>query len=81
MGIWKAVLLSSREASPYKAAPRPLIRDRDATYGEWLGKRVRNLGTDEVVIAPRSPWQNHRTRSWGRGAGHRNYEATRRNSQ
>jgi transposase InsO family protein len=46
------------EAFPYETAPRYLIRDRGATYGEWFRHRVRNMGINEVVIAPRSPWQN-----------------------
>ena len=35
-----------------------MIRDRDSTYGEWFQRRVKNMGIEEVVIAPRSPWQN-----------------------
>ena len=46
------------EAFPLDAAPRHLIRDRDASYGEWFRRRVKGMGIDEVVIAPRSPWQN-----------------------
>ena len=46
------------EAFPFDAAPRYLIRDRDATYGEWFRRRVKHVGIQEVVIAPQSPWQN-----------------------
>jgi len=35
-----------------------LIRDRDAIYGEEVQRRIRNLDIEEVLIAPRSPWQN-----------------------
>jgi hypothetical protein len=46
------------EAFLYETAPRHLIRDRAATYGEWFRHRIRNMGIGEVVIAPRSPCQN-----------------------
>ena len=46
------------EAYPYDEAPRYLIRDRDSIYGEFFKRRVKAMGIDEVVIAPRSPWQN-----------------------
>ena len=46
------------EAFPFDAAPRYLIRDRDATYGQWFRRRVKHMGIDEVVTAPQSPWQN-----------------------
>ena len=38
--------------------PRFLIRDRDGLYGLTFQDRVKALGIEEVVIAPRSPWQN-----------------------
>jgi hypothetical protein len=38
--------------------PRFLIRDRDGVYGLAFQERVDALGIEEVVIAPRSPWQN-----------------------
>ncbi|MBD3869544.1 MAG: transposase [Acidobacteria bacterium] len=37
---------------------RYLLRDRDAIYGSHFRKRVRNMGIKELLIAPRSPWQN-----------------------
>ncbi len=46
------------EAFPFEEAPRYLIRDRDGLYGDYFRDRVKNMGIDEVVIAPRSPWQN-----------------------
>jgi putative transposase len=45
------------EAFPW-AAPRYLLRDRDAGYGAVFSSQVRCLGIQEVKIAPRSPWQN-----------------------
>jgi putative transposase len=38
--------------------PRYLLRDRDSIYGNHFRKRVKNMGIKEVLIAPRSPWQN-----------------------
>jgi transposase InsO family protein len=46
------------EAFPRDEAPRYLLRDRDAIYGEHFQQRVSNMGIEEVKIAPRSPWQN-----------------------
>jgi transposase InsO family protein len=46
------------EAFPYDSAPRYLMRDRDSIYGEVFQRRIKNLGIEEVVSAPRSPWQN-----------------------
>ncbi len=46
------------EAFPYDEAPRFLIRDRDGIYGVDFRQRVMHLGIEEVVTAPRSPWQN-----------------------
>ena len=34
------------------------LRDRDAIYGEHFQQRIKNMGIEEVKIAPRSPWQN-----------------------
>ena len=45
------------EAFPWEEAPRYLLRDRDRIYGMVFRQRVRNLSIEEVVIAPRSPWQ------------------------
>lgn len=46
------------EAFALDSAPRYLLRDRDAIYGENVQRRIRSLGIEEVVTAPRSPWQN-----------------------
>jgi transposase InsO family protein len=39
-------------------APEYLLRDRDNIYGAIFHKRVHSLDMREVLIAPRSPWQN-----------------------
>jgi putative transposase len=46
------------EAFPWDEAPRYLLRDRDRIYGADFRRQVRNMGIKEVLIAPRSPWQN-----------------------
>jgi transposase InsO family protein len=46
------------EAFPFEDAPRFLLRDRDGTYGQLFRDRVKGMGIEEVLIAPRSPWQN-----------------------
>ncbi len=46
------------EAFPFDEAPRFLIRDRDGIYGRAFRNRVESMGIEEVMIAPRSPWQN-----------------------
>ena len=46
------------EAFPFDDAPRFLLRDRDGIYGNVFRRRVENMGIEEVLIAPRSPWQN-----------------------
>jgi len=46
------------EAFPWDTAPRYLLRDRDASYGPVFRTRVKGMGVEEVVTAPRSPWQN-----------------------
>jgi putative transposase len=46
------------EAFPWNTAPRYLLRDRDASYGQHFRRRVDAMGITEVVTAPRSPWQN-----------------------
>jgi len=47
-----------REAFPWDEAPRYLIRDRDAIFGKDIVATTKAMGIEEVVIAPRSPWQN-----------------------
>ena len=46
------------EAFPWEEAPRYLLRDRDGIYGHQFRGRVHNMGIEEVLIAPRSPWQS-----------------------
>jgi len=46
------------EAFPWDTAPRYLPRDRDASYGKSFRDRIQAMGINEVVTAPRSPWQN-----------------------
>ena len=46
------------EAFPDDSAPRYLLRDRDAIYGEEFARRVKSMGIREVLTAPRAPWQN-----------------------
>ena len=45
-------------AFPYDSAPKVLIRDRDTIYGSQFVRRVRAMGIEQVLTAPRSPWQN-----------------------
>jgi putative transposase len=46
------------DAFPWDEAPRYLLRDRDRIYSALFRQRVRHMGIKEVLIAPRSPWQN-----------------------
>jgi putative transposase len=46
------------EAFPYDTAPRWLVRDRDAIYGDEFRHRVAGMGMTDVIAAPSSPWQN-----------------------
>jgi transposase InsO family protein len=46
------------DAFPWDEALCYLLRDRDRIYSASFRQRVRNIGIKEVVIAPRSPWQN-----------------------
>ncbi len=47
-----------REAFPWETAPRYLIRDRDGSYGAIFRSRLQAMGINEVLTAPKSPWQN-----------------------
>jgi transposase InsO family protein len=47
-----------REVFPWDTAPRYIIRDRDGAYGQEFRARLKAMGIEEVVTAPRSPWQN-----------------------
>jgi len=46
------------QAFPFDSAPRYMIRDRDGIYGQQVPDTLKALGTEQIVIAPRSPWQN-----------------------
>ena len=46
------------EAFPWDSAPRYLLRDRDSIYGASFRQTVREMGAQEVLTAPRSPWQS-----------------------
>lgn len=43
---------ADREAAQY------LIRDRDSRYSAEVRLRIKSLGIQEILTAPRSPWQN-----------------------
>jgi putative transposase len=47
-----------REAFPWDQAPRYVLRDRDAIYGRDFAAMARDMEMEEVLTAPRSPWQN-----------------------
>ena len=46
------------DAFPDDSAPSYLLRDRDQVYRAQFRRRVQGMGIDEVLTAPRSPWQN-----------------------
>jgi hypothetical protein len=46
------------EAFPDETAPRFLLGDRDQIFGEEFRRRVIGMRIEEVMMAPRSPWQN-----------------------
>jgi putative transposase len=46
------------EAFPEDHAPKYLMRDRDSIYGTAFRTRLTGMGIDEVLSAPRTPWQN-----------------------
>lgn len=46
------------EAFPWDSAPKYLLRDRHAIYGNAFDSRVQSMGIEQVLSAPRSPWQN-----------------------
>jgi hypothetical protein len=47
-----------REACPFDTAPAFLHRDRDGIYGDAVSDTLKAMGIEEVLSAPRSPWQN-----------------------
>jgi putative transposase len=46
-----------REAFPFDQIPRYLLRDRDSFFGGEFRNSVKAMGINEVLSAPRSPWQ------------------------
>ena len=52
---WTAQQL--REAFPFGRVPLYLLRDRDAIFGLDFSDQARDMGIEEVLSAPRSPWQ------------------------
>jgi transposase InsO family protein len=46
------------DAFPWDEAPDYLIRDRDASYGQAVTRRLAAMGIRDHPTAPRSPWQN-----------------------
>ena len=46
------------EAFANQNAPQYLLRDRDSIYGKEVRLRISSLQMEEVLTAPRSPWQN-----------------------
>jgi len=60
---WTAQQL--REAFPWDEAPRYLIHDRDHLF-DRLGATAKVMGIEEVLTAPRAPWQMHSSSDlWG----------------
>ena len=52
---WTAQQL--REAFPFDQIPRYLLRDRDGIFGDDFRQQVKDMQIQEVLSAPRSPWQ------------------------
>ena len=46
------------EALPWECAFKYLLRDRDGVYGARFRERAKAMLLEEVLTAPRSPWQN-----------------------
>jgi transposase InsO family protein len=45
------------EAFPFDSAPKYLLRDRDRVYGQEFRDQVTVMNIQDVLSAPRSPWQ------------------------
>src|SRR5262249_9364411 len=45
------------EAFPFDSSPKYLLRHRDRIYGDQFRKQVDAMNIEEVLSAPRSPWQ------------------------
>jgi putative transposase len=46
------------EAFPFDTAPRFLLRDGDAKFGDKVRRKPDVMGIRDLVTAPASPWQN-----------------------
>ena len=46
-----------RESFSFDQVPRYLLRDRDRIFGQDFREQVRDMDIEEVLSAPRSPWQ------------------------
>jgi len=46
-----------RETFPWETAPRYMLRDRDRIFGADFVEQVKAMGIQQVLSAPRSPWQ------------------------
>jgi transposase InsO family protein len=46
------------DAFPWDEAPEYIMRDRDASYGQAVTKRLAAMGIRDHPTAPQSPWQN-----------------------
>jgi transposase InsO family protein len=55
-GAWTAQQIV--EAFANRAAAQYLIRDRDSRYSAEVRLRIKSLGIQEILTAPKSPWQN-----------------------
>jgi len=53
---WTAQQITN--AFPWDTAPWYMLRDRDGIYGAVFRRRMKAMSINEVLIAPRSPWQN-----------------------
>ena len=49
---------SACSSLPWDTAPRYLVRDRDAIYGERVRRQLKDMAVKEILTAPRSPWQS-----------------------
>ncbi len=47
-----------KNAFPFNTEPRYLLHDRDTLYRADFPAQVANMGIEEVITAPKSPWQN-----------------------
>jgi len=60
--LW--IVQQLREAWPYAQAQKFLLFDRDAKFGHDVITAIKNLGTQPVRTAFRSPWQNGVAERW-----------------